>query len=74
MNPLRGIPMGTATMPAPDRDGVPVVGSFAVTAQLRMTAAGTTARLAVVSLSEDLKLTPATLLAGAEHLLGTGYT
>lgn len=53
--------VSAATTPAPLRDEVPVVGSFAVAAQLRMTTTGTTARL-TVALPEELKLTPATLV------------
>lgn len=47
--------------PAPASDEVPVVDSFAVAAQLRMTAAGTRARLSV-ALPADTTLTPTTLV------------
>ncbi|MFC4904636.1 hypothetical protein [Kocuria oceani] len=50
-----------AAIPAPIRDDDPVVGSFAVAAQLRMTTTGTTARLAV-ALPDHVHLTPATLV------------
>jgi hypothetical protein len=53
--------MRVATTPAPDGDDVPVIGSFAVAAQLRMTTAGATARLAV-ALPKDVKAAPATLV------------
>lgn len=47
--------------PAPAVDDVPVVDSFAVAAQLRMTATGTRARLSV-ALPAETTLTPATLV------------
>lgn len=47
--------------PAPAQGEVPVVDSFAVAAQLRMTTTGTTARL-MVALPEDVRVTPATLV------------
>ncbi|GGG71374.1 hypothetical protein GCM10011374_40070 [Kocuria dechangensis] len=47
--------------PAPAQGEVPVVDSFAVAAQLRMTTTGTTARL-MVALPEDVKVTPAILV------------
>ncbi|MGQ1799008.1 hypothetical protein ACT4S5_17985 [Kocuria oceani] len=53
--------MSAATTPAPIRDEVPVVDSFAVAAQLRMTTTGTSARLAI-ALPDHVKLTPATLV------------
>jgi hypothetical protein len=53
--------VSAATTPAPVGSDVPVVGSFAVAAQLRMTTTGTTARVSV-ALPEDVKATPATLV------------
>lgn len=49
------------TRPAPASDEVPVVDSFAVAAQLRMTATGTRARLSV-ALPAETTATPATLV------------
>ena len=60
--------MSTATTPTLVRDDVPVVGSFAVAAQLRMTTTGTTARLAI-ALPEDVKI-PSTTLVPALLSLG----
>ncbi|WIG19366.1 hypothetical protein [Kocuria rosea] len=54
--------MRFVTTPAPEGDDVPVVGSFAVAAQLRMTTTDTTARLSV-ALPKDVKATPATLVS-----------
>jgi hypothetical protein len=58
--------------PAPAVDDVPVVDSFAVAAQLRMTATGTRARLSVV-LPAETTATPATLvpalLSLGQHVL-----
>lgn len=53
--------MSAAPTPAPTGDEVPVVGSFAVAAQLRMTTTGATARLSV-ALPDHVKIIPATLV------------
>lgn len=53
--------MSAASTPNPVLGEVPVVGSFAVAAQLRKTTAGTTARV-IVALPEDVKITPAALV------------
>jgi hypothetical protein len=51
-----------AAAPAPALKNLPVVDSFAVAAQIRMTAAGTRARL-TVALPQDAKLSPDTLIS-----------
>lgn len=51
----------SAAVPAPAVENTPVVESFAVAAQVRMTAAGTTARL-IIALPEDVKVTPADMV------------
>ena len=56
-----GVPVSAASTPNPVLGEVPVVGSFAVAAQLRKTTAGTTARV-IVALPEDVKITPAALV------------
>ena len=51
----------SAAVSAPTTENTPVVDSFAVAAQVRMTGAGTTARL-LIALPEDVKVTPADMV------------
>lgn len=51
----------SAAVSAPTTENTPVVESFAVAAQVRMTGAGTTARL-IIALPEDVKVTPADMV------------